>query len=70
MNGDAKVAIVTGVGSGIGGPQGFASPRDGYRVAFVDINETSVKATAGQTPAGSITLVTFRGSQAGVLDRR
>jgi dihydroanticapsin dehydrogenase len=48
-----KVAIVTGAGSGIGRASAHRFAMEGASVAAADINQESVRTTAGSVPAGA-----------------
>ena len=50
MSGKAKIAIVTGAGSGMGQLAAINVAKQGYLVAAVDINEQGLQKTAKQHP--------------------
>ena len=59
MNPAGKVVVVTGAGSGMGREVALELLRRGARVAAVDVNETTLRETAGLAPTGTDDLATF-----------
>jgi NAD(P)-dependent dehydrogenase (short-subunit alcohol dehydrogenase family) len=57
MSGDARVALVTGAGTGIGRAAAHALLRDGYRVALVGRREELLRSAAEESGAGDRALV-------------
>jgi NAD(P)-dependent dehydrogenase (short-subunit alcohol dehydrogenase family) len=53
----AKIAVVTGAGSGIGRAVALALLRDGYRAALAGRRREALEETAAEAPAGAGTLV-------------